>query len=127
MFDGINNLLSPFNLDLFASRTDTQLPEYYSWKPDPYAKIVDAFIVSWFQDQPYRFPPFKLIGRALTKIQIDLVRYACLIAPAWPAQVWYLQVLQMLVKYPVLLLMEQELLLKPDQNTHPLVLEGRCI
>ena len=88
IFDGINNLLGPFNLYLFASRTNAQLPEYYSWKPDSYAKIVDAFTVSWSQDQPYLFPPFNLIGRALTKIQTDLVRYACLIAPAWPAQVW---------------------------------------
>ena len=125
IFDGINNLLGPFNLDLFASRTNAQLPEYYSWRPDPYAKTVDAFTVSWSQDQPYLFPPFNLIGRALTKIQTDLVKYACLIVPAWPAQVWYPQVLQMLVKYPVLLPMEQDLLLNTDQNPHPLVLEGR--
>ena len=87
IFDGINDLLGPFNLDLFANRTNAQLPDYYSWKPDPYAKTVDAFTVSWSQDQPYLFPPFNLIGRALTKIQTDAVKYACLIAPAWPAQV----------------------------------------
>ena len=82
IFNGINNLLGLFNLDLFASRTNAQLPEYYSWKPDPCVKIVDAFTASWSQDQPYLFPSFNLIGRALTKIQTDLVRYASLIVPA---------------------------------------------
>ena len=91
IFDGINNLLGPFNVDLFASRTNAQLAEYYSWKPDPCVKIVNAFIVSWSQDQPYLFLPLNLTGRTFTKTQTDLVRYACLIAPAWPAQVWYLK------------------------------------
>ena len=50
-----------------------------SWKPDPAAKVVDAFSVSWAQDKPYLFPPFNLIGRALTKIQTEAVEYACII------------------------------------------------
>ena len=50
IFDGIDNLLGPFNLDFFASRTNAELPEYYSWKLDPCVKIVDAFTASWSQD-----------------------------------------------------------------------------
>jgi len=43
-------LLDPFSVDLFAN---TQLPLYYSWRPDPQAKAVDAFSVPWAQDIPY--------------------------------------------------------------------------
>ena len=110
---------SLFNLDLFASRANARLPDYYSWKPDPYTKTVDTFTVFWSQDQLYLFLPFNLIGRALTKIQTDSVKYACLVAPVWPAQVWYPQVLQVLVKYPVLLPM----VLNPDQCSYPIELE----
>ena len=124
VFEAINNLLGPFNIDLFASRTNTQLPVYCSWRPDPQAKVVDAFSVLWSQDCPYLSLPFNLIGRALTKICQEELEYACLIAPVWPAQVWYPQLLKMLVGNPVLLPMEQDLLLDPGSNPHPLILEG---
>jgi len=54
--------------------------------PDPIAKAIDAFSVPWSKEHPYPFAPFNLIGRALSKIQAETVSYACLIAPAWPAQ-----------------------------------------
>ena len=125
VFEAINHLLGPFTIDLFASRTNAQLPVYCSWRPDPQARVVDAFSITWSQDQPYLFPPFNLIGKALTKIRIEEVDFACLIAPAWPAQVWYSQVLRMLVGNPVLLPMEQDLLLSPVLSPHPLILENR--
>ena len=84
IFSVLYSLLGPFNVDLFASRTNTHLHVYYSWKPDPAAKTVDAFSVSWAQDRPYLFPSFSMIGKALTKIHLERVEYACLIAPAWP-------------------------------------------
>ena len=62
-----------------------------------------------------------MIGRALAKICQEELEYACLIAPAWPTQVWYPQLLRMIVRNPVLLPMELDLVMNP----HPLVLEGR--
>ena len=35
------------DLDCFASRLNTQLPKYISYKPDPYAYLIDAFSVHW--------------------------------------------------------------------------------
>ena len=125
VFDAVHLLLGPFTIDLFASRTNAQLPDYCSWRPDPQARVVDAFSTSWSQDQPYLFPPFNLIGRALSKICLEEVDYACLIAPTWPAQVWYSQVLRMLVRNPILLPVEQELLPSPDLKPHPLIQENR--
>lgn len=75
VFKSLNNLLGPFTIDLIASRTNTQ---YYSWKPDPAAKAVNAFSVPWTQEQLYLFSPFNLIGRALIKIRMETVEYACL-------------------------------------------------
>ena len=102
VFKPLNSLLGPFSVDLFASRINNQLPVYYSWKPDPLAKAVDAFSAPWSTEHPYLFPPFNLIRRALAKIQAEAVNCASLIAPAWPAQGWYPQLLEMLMKEPIL-------------------------
>ena len=40
---------------------------------------MDVFSVPWVQDKLYLFPPFNLIGRALTKIEIETIEFACLI------------------------------------------------
>lgn len=53
--------LGPFSIDLFASRTNTQLESYCSWKPDPYTVAVDALSIPWTNHFPYLFPPFALI------------------------------------------------------------------
>jgi len=61
-------------MDLFASRMNHQPPVYCTWRPDPGALAVDGFSISWAQEFPYLFPPFCLIGRALSKIQRDSER-----------------------------------------------------
>ena len=38
-------LLQP-QIDCFATRINTQLPEYFSRRPDPDAKYIDAFTVN---------------------------------------------------------------------------------
>lgn len=125
VFESLQSLLGPFSIDLFASRTNYQLPEYCSWKPDPTAVAIDAFSIPWSSRQPYLFPPFNLVGRSLTKIQMEAVTSACLIAPAWPAQSWYPQLLDMLTRKPIMLPPEEDLLLSPELTPHPLILEGR--
>ena len=34
-------------IDLFATRRNTKLPKFVSWKPDPVSCFVDAFTISW--------------------------------------------------------------------------------
>ena len=46
------------DLDLFASRINTQLSSYVSFKPDPAAKAVDAFTLSWHDTRFYAFHHF---------------------------------------------------------------------
>ena len=48
----------------------------------------------------------------------DAIACVCLIAPAWPTQVWYPQLLSMLADLPVLLPDYNDLLLSSDHNPH---------
>ena len=49
------------NFDCFASRLNTQLPKYISYKPDPYAYLTDAFSVPWGFCKCYLFPLLSLV------------------------------------------------------------------
>jgi len=43
LFRKIDSLLGPLSIDLFASRLLSQLPTFFSWKPNPQAVAMDAF------------------------------------------------------------------------------------
>ena len=44
-------------VDLFATRLNTQLPRFVSWRPDPEAEAVDAFQFPLTGVNPWCFPP----------------------------------------------------------------------
>ena len=83
VFRQLESKEGPFSIDLFASRTNTQLPLYCSWRADPDALAVDAFSTTWRDHSTYLFPPFVLIPRCLNKLKEEGVT-AWLIAPVWP-------------------------------------------
>ena len=76
------------DLDCFASRLNTQLPKYISYKPDSYAYLIDAFSVYWGFYKCYVFPPFSLIGRTLQKICMDQGE-VIFVVPKWPIEPCY--------------------------------------
>ena len=89
-------------IDLFASRTNTQLPTYVSWKKDPNAWKINAFTLEWGNLWIlYLFPPWILVGRTLTKIMTDQVSEAILIAPVWQTRPWWPLLMTMLTRVPV--------------------------
>ena len=47
IFQQLEEQLGPFTIDLFASRTNAQLPTYCSWRPNPHAVAVDALSIPW--------------------------------------------------------------------------------
>ena len=47
IFQRINLIWGPLTLDLFASRTTTQLERFFSWRLDPLAAETDAFCQQW--------------------------------------------------------------------------------
>ena len=102
VFQNILTLLGQCQVDLFATRLTHQLPQYVRWRPDPFAMATDAFQVCWTNVEGYAFPPFSLVGRCLQKVR-QKQRILIIIAPVWPAQVWYPLLLELLIQHPVLL------------------------
>ncbi|XP_078660131.1 uncharacterized protein LOC144904859 [Branchiostoma floridae x Branchiostoma belcheri] len=103
-------------VDLFASRTNYQLPQYVSWHPEPEAIGTDAFTMNWNRwDLPYAFPPFMLVAPTLRKAREDRA-HLLLVAPIWDTAVWYPVLLEMLVEEPVLLPRHNSLLTQPEQT-----------
>jgi len=107
-------------IDLFASRLNTQCLRYASWRPDPEALYVDAFSVNWNKFFFYAFPPFSLIGRCLKKI-LENQAQGILVVPLWKSQSWYPKLLRLLMEPPAVTEPRRTLLTLPGiQQLHPL-------
>ena len=74
VFDQLQKVWGPYNVDLFAAQHNRQLPRYFSFKPDPEAEAVDALAQCWSDLKTYAFPPFALIGRYLRKLEREQVK-----------------------------------------------------
>ena len=120
VFNQIENKWGTPTLDLFASRLNKQVSEYCSYTPDPDAKYVNAFSISWTDIYGYINPPFSLISRCMMKIRQDEGE-CILVAPVWPTQPWFTKVMELLIDLPVILPMTDNLLVQPCRNIqHPL-------
>ena len=87
IFRQINRRHGPLKVDLFASLLTNQCQRYYSWRPDPFAEAVDAFLQDWSTVKGFANLPWSLIPRVLNQAQTqeaDLV----LVTPLWKAQPW---------------------------------------
>ena len=115
----VKHLFLP-EIDLFASRLNKKVDKFISWKPEPGCWAVDAFSVNWSHLRFYAFPPFKLIGRVLAKIQKE--EATGILVPYWTTQPWFAQLVNMLITDPFVLLPHRNLLYLPGQHqhTHPL-------
>ena len=98
--NSIFQMFSYPNLDLFVTRFNHKLPLYVSLVLDNQAFAIDAFSMSWNYLHAYAFPPTILIPSVLNKICQSQCRIV-LIAPLWPQQAWFSEVLQLLVSAPV--------------------------
>ena len=121
IFDSINSLYGPCDIDLFASMYNYKLKPYVSWKPDPYCSHVDAFSISWSQfSNPYIFGCFSLMGKILQKIQLDKVKRAVIVAPHWSTQSWFPLLLRLTLKHHVIKVNKKTLKLHHTDRVHPL-------
>ncbi|XP_078616244.1 uncharacterized protein LOC144884664 [Branchiostoma floridae x Branchiostoma japonicum] len=108
-------------VDLFASRLNTKLPKFCSWKPDPLAWKVDAFTWPWNGMKVYIFPPVCLLSRCLAKVRQDKAQ-AMVIAPFWPSQPWFPLLKELATDEPFPLPVDKYSLSLPGSRTetHPL-------
>ena len=67
---------------------DDSISNICYWKPDPGAKMTDAFSCKWNGKMMYAFPPFCLITRCLAKLSKDGGEMI-LVTQTWNTQLWY--------------------------------------
>ena len=84
----------PFQVDLFATRENHQLPSYVSPCPDPEAAEVNAFSVPWDNwDSVYLFPPVAVLHQ-VSSLLIRFRGRGVLVAPLYARSGWLPNLLQ---------------------------------
>ena len=68
-FQRIDQTFGPLKVDLFASRLTHQCRRYFSWQPDPFAEVTDAFTQDWSTMNWFANPPWNLIAKVPAKTQ----------------------------------------------------------
>ena len=119
IFQRINSLWGPLQVDLFASRITKQIERFFSWKPDPQAEAVDAFKQNWAQFRGYANPPWGLVGRCLQQV-LQQGATIVLVTPLWPTQSWYPALFPLLLDNPRLIPRIPDLLISPQSCEIPL-------
>ena len=95
--------------------------KYVAWSRDPHSVATNALSVTWNKEFYYAFPPFCLIIQVLNKMGKDKKKKIFLMTPCWQAQLWYPQILSMLIREQVILPLSEKLLSNPSGQTHTLV------
>ena len=120
-----HNMLEYFQyypeIDLFASRLNAQLLRFFSYRPDPFAEVTNAFSVSWEDKKFNCFPPFACIARILQKFSADKAT-GLSVLPNWPTQIWFPFLMDMLISEPFIIpsSINQFELSSNMKETHPL-------
>jgi len=104
-------------IDLFATRDNKQMSIYVSPIPDQEAFGVDALSMSWTGLYAYLFPPTAILMKVVEKIRRDKCE-AVLIAPFWPQQAWFVNILELLIDRPYRLPEIQTMLRQPRSSIY---------
>ena len=101
-----NNICSQLNtnpkINFFATRLNTQLSTFVSYRLDPKCIAVNAFLLDWSKLDFYIFPPFVCLNKVLQKIYQDKAK-DIVIAPDWPSQPFYPRLIAISIKTIALL------------------------
>ena len=107
-------------IDLFANKLNAQLQNYVSWKPDPMAGHIDAFLRRLVTICVLCFSPFCLISRCVQKI-VQEQATGVLVIPMWPSQAYFPAVMNLLIGIPLLVKASARNLVYPKLSSpHPL-------
>ncbi|VDI47075.1 Hypothetical predicted protein [Mytilus galloprovincialis] len=97
------------HVDLFATSLNYKIQVFMSPVPDPKAYAVDCMSVPWDGMFAYAFPPFRFLSQVLRKISAEQ-GLIILIAPAWPKQAWFPDLLHLSCARPLVLPVRHNLL-----------------
>ena len=67
IFNQINQKWVPLEVDIFADRLNTQLPQYMCWHPYPLSMGTDAFQIKMAKGERVCIPPFLCDNKMLSK------------------------------------------------------------
>ena len=112
VFRRVCKILGQPHIDLLATDRNAKLPTYYSPIPDPKAVGTDAFLQDWTGMWAYAFPPTALIRNTLNKAREEGTELI-MIAPLWPAQEWFPDLMDLLIDDPISLPPIRTLLKQP--------------
>ena len=114
VLEGLWQVWEKPTIDLFATCHNHKLPLYVSPVPDDSAMNVDALSMDWTGLYAYAYPPTGLIRKVINMI----LRYPCkivLIAPFWPDQAWYPDLIKLSIVPPIALPLRSKLLKQPQK------------
>lgn len=97
------------DVDLFASRENTQCPQFFSLADANAPLGMDALAHSWPNVLLYAFPPLSLISPTLDRVREQGLTLI-LIAPRWPSKHWVAEIIQLLTGEPWPLPIRRDLL-----------------
>ena len=88
-FAWLESLVPPLQIDLFATRENTQLPLFISPCPDHLAVGFDAFSMSWNHwTSIYLMPPLNCLDQVVSCL-MEYRGTGVLVAPFWPSKGWF--------------------------------------
>ena len=122
-FREIDRIWGPHEVDLFATKENTQREKEFSWGRDPEPLGVNAFHQEWKTFHRWADPPFNLIGRILVKVKQEHSNIT-LLAPFWPTAAWYPSLFQMSVTTPILLPQDKHMFV-PGPSGHVIPLYNK--
>ena len=99
-------------VDLFATTLNKKLPTFVSPMMEKDAWAVDAFSINWTGLHAYAYPPTALITKVLQKIRQEPCK-VLLVAPYWPSQPWFTDLLELTQGEPIKLPEKSTLLRQP--------------
>ncbi|XP_070173808.1 uncharacterized protein [Littorina saxatilis] len=114
--DRLWSLVQKPQVDLFATRFSKRLPVFVSPFPDPEAWETNAMDISWSGLEAYAFPPFQLLTRVLRKAEQEGPSLL-LIAPLWPSQPWFPDLLRLAQGPPIPLALTRGELVQPHTGS----------
>ena len=76
-------------VDRFATANNAQVPRYNSAFADPGCEAIDAFSQCWAFEVNWLNPPWKFLARVLYTLRQEPHAAAYLVAPLWPSEPWW--------------------------------------
>lgn len=97
------------HIDQSATKIYRKCHQFCSKAGHSPGSLSDYFPLPWMDKLLYTFPPIQLLPRMFLKIRQDYAR-VIFRAPAWPCHHWFSTLLSLLVKVPLTLLLDPDLI-----------------